>query len=82
MRLEDCKTIEDLGAFAIYQRDVIRDLKKERDEFRKSQEHIMYAISFAMEQDQPFYFWEEWNQGEWEMVKKEWPEFDGYLGEG
>ncbi len=62
-------------------RDEIRKLSKERGRLRDSIENIMYAIRFAMSQDNPIYFWDEWNQGEYETIKKEWPEFDGYLGE-
>ena len=44
MRLKDWKTIEDLGAFTIYQRDVIKELKEERDELKAKNEHLEKII--------------------------------------
>ena len=46
MNLEDCKTIEDLGAFAIHQRDIIKELKKERDGLKRRNEALREAKAY------------------------------------
>ncbi len=59
----------------------VEPLEKERDELLKQNADIMYAINFAMGEDFPIDFWKLWSEGEFQVIKKEWPHFDGYLGD-
>jgi cell division protein FtsB len=56
-------------------------LKAENERLNESFFKIMGAVEFAMGQDYPIEFWTEWNEGAFDVVKREWPEFDGYLGD-
>lgn len=59
----------------------IRSLRAQLMEERDRAESLKEAIEFTLECEDPLLFLKCWNEGDFEAVKRNWPEFSGYLGE-
>lgn len=52
------------------------------EELEGKNKEILNTIQYSLECDCPIEFLQCWVEGDFESIRREWPEFKGYAGEG